>query len=114
MSFHSYLFILVFLPLVCVLYFAANRFVGVRIGKALLLLASLVFIAFANVYSAAALILSIAVNWLFGRSFGRIERKKQRPILAVGVAFNVLYLSVFKYTNSLLEIVSGGVRHSLF
>ena len=108
MSFHSYLFILVFLPLVCVLYFSANRCIGAKAGKTVLLLASLVFIVFANVYSAVALVFSIAINRLFGRLLGRNESGKRKPVLAIGVAFNVLYLSVFKYTNSLLEIVSGG------
>ena len=86
------------MPLVALLYFLCP-------GKArngLLLFASLLFYAWGEPVYVLVMLVSIAMNYVFGRLVDRGEGKRKKLALAFGVALNLLMLGVFKYTNFLM------------
>ncbi len=103
MVFSSITFLFYFLPLFLVVYFLLPA------KNITLLLASLLFYAWGEVEFTLLLLVSIGVNYTFGRLIGRTagEEKKQTIMLALGVASNLLLLSYFKYFNFLLQDVLG-------
>lgn len=110
MLFHSYNYILLFLPLVIMLFFLVNSFVSDIMGRIILLLASMVFLSFANWYSVSALIISILVNYCLGRLLQTRNRKKS--ILIAGIVFNVAYLCGFKYYNFISDLFAQSTREA--
>lgn len=91
MLFNSYAFILLFLPLAYMLFWALP---GIRRKVVLLCLASMFFYAWWNPIYLPLLVGSVAVNYLLARW---LERKKSKSILWAGVAVNLLALGFFKY-----------------
>ena len=100
MLFSSQIFILVFLPLVVVVYHAAGDRPALRLT--LLFAASLVFYAWWDVRFLPLLIGTILANWLIARAYLVFRFK---AIIVVGIAFNLALLGLFKYTNFLAESV---------
>ena len=49
------------------------------------------------------LLASIAVNYAFGRC---LTNNRSKKVLMVGIAFNLLFLGYFKYTNFILENIN--------
>ena len=97
MLFNSHEFILLFLPLALICYFAVNR-ISSKVGKWTLLLFSIAFVAFQGVYHAVVVIFSTLINFCLNKLMQRTPRSKYRKcILAVGVIVNVAGLAVFKY-----------------
>ena len=104
MTFTSYLFILVFLPVFVLLYFLLGR-INSTVRKALLVLGGIVFYAYAGWDTAAVLGLSIAVNYLLALSLKKARRKK--PLLGLALVLNVGLLFTFKYFNFALDAVNA-------
>jgi len=105
MLFTSSTFLFAFLPLLLAAYHAAPH----RFRNSILLVASLLFYAWGQPSGLVLLPLSIAVNYAVGR---RIERAHDegRPALAflrIGIAFNLGFLGVAKYTFFALDNVNG-------
>jgi alginate O-acetyltransferase complex protein AlgI len=100
MLFNSYLFILVFLPVVLIGYFVLGRRSNVA-AVLWLALASLAFYAFSNWPFVLLLLASIAFN--YGIGYLLIERKLHTrmrfAVLAAGVAGDLLVLGIFKYAG---------------
>lgn len=109
MLFNSYTFILFFLPLVASVYFLLNKYFPVKWARSFLLLASLGFMSFWNVYFALILIISVLFNFVCGtflsKAAGRGAKSKQ-PIFILAIAGNILYLGFFKYCNFFLENIN--------
>lgn len=100
MLFHSYLFLLVFLPLAAGGWFFLNRR-GYARGAALFLLgASLVFYGANDWRGLAVLVLSMLINWRLGR---RLTDAPSRPVLILGLVLNLGVLGFCKYTNFVLS-----------
>src|ERR1700761_5838068 len=103
MLFNSYPFIFVFLPVVLVGYFAANR-LGAQAPVLWLALASLAFYAFGNWPFVALLLASIAFNYFIG--FLLVSRhlsdRWRCAVLTAGVAGDLATLGVFKYAGFLV------------
>jgi D-alanyl-lipoteichoic acid acyltransferase DltB (MBOAT superfamily) len=99
MVFSSSVFLFLFLPLVLAGYF--NPFFrGRRFKNYFLLLASIGFYAWGEPLFAAVMLLSIAVNWLFGMGIARQEsRGKRKALLTAAVVYDVSLLAVFKYLS---------------
>ena len=100
MLFNSYAFIFVFLPVVLLGYFAANR-LSATAPVIWLALASLVFYSFSNWPFVALLLASIAFNYLIGwLLISRDLREGPRfAALSAGVAGDLMTLGVFKYAG---------------
>ena len=107
MVFSSITFLFFFLPVVIAGYYLAPR----RARNAVLLAASLLFYAWGAGSIVLVLIVSIALNDVFGvgveRSMDRGRRDRARAILALAVVLNVGLLAWFKYANFTVDIVDG-------
>ena len=108
MLFNSFEFLLAFLPIVLIGYFAFNRLSG-RWGNAWLVAASLFFYAWWRAEYLALLAASIAVNFAVGCTLMRraAQGMPDRTILVGGIAFNLLLLGYFKYANFFAENVAA-------
>ena len=111
MLFHSYLFVLCFLPLTVLLYYGANR-VSHRLGGLVLLAASLVFYAWYNVKYLLLIAGSILVNYFFSKQLERAGRRK-KLLLLVAVAANILLIAYYKYYNFFVENINSVFHASL-
>ncbi len=65
---------------------------------------SLVFYAFWNLYYASILVISVVVSYIFGLAIGRYSRL---PILWLAIFFHLGLLFYFKYFNFINEIVNN-------
>jgi alginate O-acetyltransferase complex protein AlgI len=95
MLFNSYEFILVFLPIVLVVFHLVAKSGSFRIATAVLVMASLTFYAYWDFRYLPLLVGSILVNFTIGR---RIERTLSKHLLVLGICFNLGLLAYFKYT----------------
>src|SRR6202521_816643 len=92
MLFSSPLFLFLFLPVVLLAYFVVPR--GLR--NAFLVLASILFYAWGEGVYAIVMLLSMSINYVFGRLIDD-HRNQARWILALAVAANLAPLIFFKY-----------------
>lgn len=95
MLFSSLTFLIVFLPLVFVLYAGGNN-----IWKnSVLMVTSLIFYAWGGVSYSIILVLSILLNFFIGRKV----RKHRKGWLIAGVVLNLAILVTFKYLDFFIE-----------
>ncbi|QJR16178.1 MBOAT family O-acyltransferase [Usitatibacter palustris] len=104
MLFNSYEFLLAFLPLAVLGYFALKGH-----GNLFLVAASLFFYAWWRVEFIALLIASIAVNFTIGRAIVQRAARGEatKALLVAGIAFDLLLLGYFKYANFFAENVAA-------
>lgn len=116
MVFSSILFLYLFLPLTLLAYFLA----GPRLRNTVLLLASLLFYAWGEMGYVLLMLFSIVANWGVGLMIeqARQQGRSGKPVLAAGIAINLLPLAFFKYgnfladnINSLLSVANIGTLH---
>jgi D-alanyl-lipoteichoic acid acyltransferase DltB (MBOAT superfamily) len=100
MLFNSYQFIFAFLPAVCLAYFVAARFTGVRGATAVLAAASLVFYGWWHPRFTWVLLGSIGCNAVCIVALVRGAGRPRCWLLA-GLTFNLLLLGYFKYAGFL-------------
>ncbi len=103
MIFSSLVFMCVFLPIVCILYWAAP---SLKLKNALLILASLLFYAYGEPVYVGLLILSSLLNYFCALGIDKYKEKK-KPIMIVAIAVNLGVLAVFKYTGFLISTCNG-------
>ena len=95
MVFSSMTFLLLFLPIVLLLYFSAGP---LRWKNAVLLLASLLFYAWGEPVCVLAMLFSAAVNYFCGALIARSEDPRRRKAaLGVGAGVSLALLFYFKY-----------------
>src|SRR5262245_9741813 len=105
MLFNSYEFILVFLPITLVLFFAIAKASRLR-AQHFLLIASFLFYAWWSIEYGLLIVATIIVNYCFGRKIQeRAERQATmaKPLLAVAVAVNIGLLGYYKYRNFFID-----------
>lgn len=95
MSFNSYLFILVYLPLIVIGYYLIKRWNRDDITKGFLLLVSSFFYAYAGVRAFATVIILTLFTYLIVHFGYKLKQKKL--FLIVGIIANILALFYFKY-----------------
>jgi alginate O-acetyltransferase complex protein AlgI len=103
MLFNSYAFIFAFLPLTLVVYFSLCRARLAPAARVWLVVASLFYYSYADVRYLPLLIGSVVFNYAIGRSLWTM---RNRGILALGIAVDLLLLGYFKYTNFFLDNLS--------
>jgi alginate O-acetyltransferase complex protein AlgI len=97
MLFSTPLFVFLFLPIVLLVYVLLP---GIRTRNVWLLVASLVFYAWGEIGFVAILLVSVLINFGFGRAMERSETPARRKcIVAIGIAGNLGLLAFFKYFN---------------
>lgn len=109
MVFSSFEFILLFLPLTLAGYYLLAR---VRPAFALIFLAfaSLVFYGWWNIACLWVILLSITVNFGFGRIIGVLKETRPRratAIMVTGIVFNLALLGYFKYFNFFIDNINA-------
>ena len=108
MTFNSFAFLALFLPVVAGGYATLRRFAGPRLAQVFLLLSSLFFYGYAKPRYVLLLLGSITFNWAIAASMGSADsnspaREASRKLkLRVGIVGNVLLLGCFKYINFFL------------
>lgn len=110
MIFASYEFLFLFLPLTLLAYFVVNRFLGLYWAKWVLIVASFTFYWYGTGWFALVFIGSVAVNYVMGTFLGKIFHSwslvQRRWMMVLAVAFNVLLLGYYKYTDFIINNVN--------
>ena len=108
MVFSSAVFLFLFLPVLCALYYIVP---GTKAKNIILVLFSLIFYCFGNITHLPLLLASILVNWGAGRVLGALDHKEKKKvrklIVTLAVALNIAVLAVFKYADFFVENVNG-------
>lgn len=107
MLFNSYEFILAFLPIVVIIYYALNYVKKNYSAKWWIIGASLFFYGYFNLSYLGILILSILINY----GLHRLLKKNRvhfthKSILAVGIILNLATLVYFKYMDFFIENIN--------
>ena len=100
MLFNSAAFILGFLPIAWIVFFALGTRGYFRQAVVWLTAASLFFYGWWNPLYVPLLMGSMAGNYFLGR---RLSRNQSRPLLLAGVALNLLLLGYYKYAGFLVQ-----------
>ena len=103
MLFNSFEFIFAFLPVVVLLVWAFGRFASFQAVVAVLVAASLFFYGWWNPVYLLIIVLSMVINYQLGK---RLSKRKEKPLLYVGVLLNLFSLGYFKYTDFVLDNVN--------
>jgi alginate O-acetyltransferase complex protein AlgI len=109
MLFSSITFIILFLPVVLLLYYICPFFKGKNI---ILLLASLLFYAWGEPKFVLVMLFSIVVNYGMGLLIANVPNSDtgRKPYLVAGIIFNLLILFFFKYLGFAEEILNSIIR----
>lgn len=110
MLFSSYEFIFVFLPVTLVLYGLLGRF-SRDWALAWVILASFAFYTWWRPMNLAIIAPSLIFNYLCGLVLLRLaadpaKQATKNVVLAIGIAFNVLFLGYFKYANFAVTVAN--------
>ena len=101
MVFSSVVFIFYFLPVFLCLYYLTG------IKNAVLLTASAIFYVWGEGLYLLLLVALLAVNFSAGKVIGAAVGRNRKLALAVFVVVDLLVLGVFKYSQFVVDIVSG-------
>lgn len=104
MQFNSYIFILLYLPVLLIGYFLLNK-ISITIGKVFMIAAGIVFYMYGGWEITLILGGSIFVNYLVAFIIGRIQKGK-KAVLVAGIAANIALLFYFKYFNFFLQSIA--------
>ena len=114
MFFNSYIFILLFLPLVLIGYFGLNSLKKDKLALIYLIGMSLWFCAYQNLTSLIVLLISILLNYGIKCLMVRaIEVKSKKLYLVAGIITNLGILFCFKYFNFFIENVNAVFKSEL-
>ena len=118
MLFNSYVFMLAFLPLTLIIYFALGRLPErIQLNKLFLVLASFVFYGYNNPSYVPIIVASILVNYALSQMMLTSEKKAVRlPLMLLGLALNLGVLFYFKYHDFFAENINlaFGTKFSLY
>ena len=101
MVFSSSVFLFHFLPII----FLIGFFIRKKYANYVLILGSLIFYTWGEPIFVLLMLCSIMANWFFGIRIDNSAKKKLWLILAI--AFNLLIIGYFKYTNFLIDIANN-------
>lgn len=103
MLFNSHEFIFMFLPITLIVYYALARKFSHMMAKYFLIFASVCFYSYWDIGNLSILLTSIFVNYVFGHL---LMKNRSKLILSLGVAFNLLFLGYFKYTDFIITNIN--------
>lgn len=115
MLFNSYVFVLMFFPIVLIGYFGLNHFKKFFLAKVFLVLCSLFFYGYYNWWYLFIIVLSVLLN--YGVSKILLEKSQKRFIKKIAFAFallaNIGSLFVFKYFDFFISNINIVFKTSL-
>ena len=100
MLFYTKEFILFFLPITLFSYYFLSKFKICK--KILLILLSLAFYSWWNVYYLPLILFSVLVNYFLGNKIKKSLNKKSF-FLSISITFNILLLFSFKYIDFFID-----------
>ncbi len=108
MLFHSYTFVLGFLPIAYLLFLVSHRLGGWPMAIRFLAAASIAYYGQFGPEPLVLLLASIGVNYTLGRLLiqNNQNRRLAGILLVLGVAANLVFLGYFKYSNFLIDIAN--------
>ncbi len=106
MLFNSYIFILLFLPVVVSGYYILNHFKWYKAAQMELLAASWIFYGYYNPCYLFVMLASILTNYWIYKKLSTIHNNTKKWVLISGLIFNVGILGYFKYLNFMIENVN--------
>lgn len=107
MSFNSYIFILLFLPILLIGYYGLQYFKLHKCALIYMTGMSLWFYGYYSVSGLALLVLGILINYLLVQGMWRIEKKQIRKgLFFTALLWNLGMLLYFKYANFFIENIS--------
>lgn len=108
MLFSSEIFLFLFLPVVLGLYYGINLLFknNVTLKNSVLLGASVIFYAWGEPVFIIVMLLSIALNFIFGICVSGGNDKKRRAFMTLAVVFNLGILFVYKYLDFSIKAVN--------
>ena len=101
MQFNSFTFLSLFLPIIFLLIVCFRKFV--RAQNYILLVASLIFYLWGELYLAPIFILFALINWAIPLQFGGHRKRLWMILLVTG---DILFLGVFKYGDFIIQNVN--------
>jgi len=105
MDFNSYIFILVFLPLVLITYYSVSIFKNQTIQLLCLIFSSMLFYLYSQQSFVIFLLVSYLFNYVIYLSIYKSTLKSFSNFLLIfGIVCNVVSLGYFKYTNFTIDI----------
>ncbi|MDD9901775.1 MAG: MBOAT family protein [Alphaproteobacteria bacterium] len=104
MLFNSSVFLFAFLPLVLFGYYTTLRFGGKLAAQLVLFAASLIFYSWVDPSWVLIILSMMAVNYFAGM---RLIAKREKWLLAAGIAFDLIILGYYKYTAFFVENVNA-------
>lgn len=108
MVFSSYIFILLFLPIVLCGYYLLSRLKNGIYQRLFLIAASLFFYGYYNVSYLLLILASIAFNYFIALLIQRnSEKKTAKLFLTLGILFNVALIGYFKYYDFFIENINA-------
>lgn len=112
MLLNSFLYLLLFLPVVAFGYYYLHRNTATQFAQSFLLVASLAFYAYAKLEYLPLLVGSIVFNcWAAHRICRQTLPGPRKAWLSAGLTVNVLLLAGFKYSGSLLAWAAQAFGH---
>ncbi len=115
MLFNSYIFVLLFLPLTIMGYYALNYFKKYSLSKVYLVGMSLWFYGFFNPSYILIMLSSILVNYYLGSKLIKLNKQKiSKLLLFLGIIFNVGILFYFKYFNFFIDNINFIFKSDFF
>ncbi|AUN14222.1 membrane-bound O-acyltransferase family protein [Paraclostridium sordellii] len=110
MVFSSLVFLFVFLPLIIFIYYISKD----KYKNYLILTASLFFYAWGEPIYIVIMLLSIAVNFIFGKKVCKDNIQSNRKIwLVMSIVFNISMLGIFKYTGFFIENINRVFKNNI-
>lgn len=95
MLFNSYLFLLVYLPILTIGYFTANK-INMTVGKLWLMIGCLFFYLYSGWNNTVILGISIVFNFFFALVISKID-KMRKWFLFIDISANLMFLFYYKY-----------------
>lgn len=109
MSFSSYPFVFLFLPLTVAGYWILLRIKGSRTATGWLLLSSIVFYTWDSLTSLLVILPSVLLDFALAKAFLSLSPDKVRKraiLIGTGITANILFLAWFKYSSSFLAPIN--------
>ena len=104
MVFSSLTFLCIFFPIVFILHWILP---GYTWKNLLLVIASLIFYAYGDPVYVILMLVSVVMNYGFGRMLERDRDQKAKVILSFSVVANLGMLAVFKYTDWFISTLNS-------
>ena len=107
MLFNSTVFLFYFLPFSFSIYFLLSHSKYFKGASLFLLLASLVFYSYWNIYYLPLILGSIGVNFLLSQKIMKASNiKMKKSLLTIGILLNIGLLFIFKYSDFFIENIN--------